>query len=285
MYDFTEIKKSLSELGIQQGDIVYVASDITSLLCMAFKQGVKKPAQRDQYLSELVDVFQGTVGKTGTLLFPVFSWDFCRGKNFDIRTSLGEVGNWNNWILQNRNDFLRTRHPMYSFMVWGQDAPLLAALDNKDAWGKDSPFAYLHHHGGKMVLFNVSLQRGFTFMHYIEQSSLVPYRYMKAFKGTYIDSKDRSSERVYTMYVRDLDIISEEYLPDSFLLQQGAMREIRENQTAQILKVIDLPFAFDVVSDDLKNHGGEHCYKFTNYKIDWSKGATHEDDFSNGLPG
>lgn len=279
---FKELMQVLQKAGISEGDNVYIASDVTLLLCEAFKHGVKTMKARNEYLNELINTFQQAVGNKGTLLFPIFSWDFCRGKAFNINESLGEVGSLNNWILQNRPDFVRTRHPLYSFLVWGQNAPLLAALDNIDAWGKDSPFAYLHYHGGKMLLFNVSLQRGFTFMHYVEQSVNVPYRYTKAFSGDYIDAEGQKNKRVYNMYVRDLSINSEEYLPEDFLLSSGAMWEYKIG--GQSLGIIDLGKAYDIVADNLLNNNGCYCYKFTDYKIDWSKGATHEDDFSNRLP-
>lgn len=282
MYDFSELKETMHSLGIGVGDKLYVASDVTLLLCSTYKQGMKTKEQMDEYLHKLVSAFQQVVGKSGTLLFPVFTWDFCRGKGFDVCRTLGEVGSLNNWILLNRQDFLRTRHPMYSFMVWGEDAPLLAALDNTDAWGQDSPFAYLHHHGGKMLLFNVSLQRGFTFLHYVEESVKVPYRYMKSFCGKYKDGRGRDFERIYTMYVRDLDIVSEEYLPEEFLQSAGVMKS--EQWGDIIIKNIGLHDAYDVVANNLYCHNGSYCYKFTDYEINWDGGATHADDFGNGLP-
>ena len=282
MIDFQTMNANLKALGICEGDVLYVASDITLLLREAFKCGIKSPAQREEYLNEFIDTLQHLVGEKGTLLFPVFSWDFCRGKVFDIKNSLGEVGSLNNWILQKRQDFVRTRHPLYSFLVWGHDAHMLLSMDNVDAWGNDSPFAYLHHNAGKLLLFNVSLQRGFTFMHYVEESVKVPYRYMKSFKGQYVDDKGVKSERVYTMYVRDLGIQSEEYLPEEFLLCDNVMQE--RNINGQIIRLVDLPLAYSMVADDLKKNNGHYCYKFTDYFIDWSKGATHDDDFSNGLP-
>lgn len=282
MYDFKEIKDALISMGVAKGDLLYVASDITLLLRNAFKKGIKSVDEQSVYINSFINVLQQVVGDGGTLLFPMFSWEFCRGKDFYISTSLGEVGSLNNWILQHRSDFIRTCHPLYSFLVWGKDAQLLSSLDNTDAWGQDSPFAYLHHHAGKMLLFNVSLQRGFTFMHYVEESVKVPYRYMKSFKGNYVDNMGIRSERIYTMYVRDLAIQSEEYLPENFLMDNHAMLE--KEAGGQTLRIIDLPLAYSIVADDLKENNGHYCYKFYDYSINWNKGATHDDDFSNGLP-
>lgn len=275
----TELRSSLALLGIRNGDSIYIASDTTRMLVeMKRRYGIKNAKEREGFLSGLVEELQRAVGTEGNLLFPVFSWDFCRGKSFDRRLSLGEVGALNNWVLKNRRDFLRTRHPMYSFLVWGKDAEILANLDNLDAWGEDSPFAWLHRKG-KMLLLDVSLQRGFTFMHYVEESVRVPYRYFKNFRGLYTELDGTTTERSYVLYVRDLDIISHEYLPDSFLEEAGAMKVQPCGDI--VLKIIDLAKAYDVVSEDLRQHNGSHCYRFDNYTIDWDKGATHADDLSN----
>ncbi|SFT66754.1 aminoglycoside 3-N-acetyltransferase [Selenomonas sp. GACV-9] len=270
----------LRKVGIRHGDMLYVASDASLLLLEARKKcGVKTATERNVFLNAWLDTLQDVVGTKGTLLFPVFSWDFCHGKGFNIKNTLGEVGALNNWVLQNRVDFHRTKHPLYSFMVWGNRADELLALNNVDAWGGDSPFAYLHQNSGKMLLLNVSLQRGFTFMHYVEQAVSVPYRYMKNFRGMYTDVNGIESERSYTMYVRDLAIKSQEYAPDEMLEVHGIVE--RANWGNLIVKAFDLKKSFDIVSDDLVNNAGKMCYKFTNYEIEWNKEATHADDLSN----
>ena len=275
-----EMELCLSDLGVREGDSLYVASDTTRLLVEMKRQyGISNGKQRNNFLSALVEKLQEQVGRQGNLLFPVFSWEFCRGKGFNRSSSLGEVGALNNWILKNRKDFRRTRHPLYSFMVWGKNADDFVASENVDAWGADSLFAWLHHHGGKMLLLDVSLQRGFTFMHYVEESVRVPYRYFKNFRGEYTDIDGTKSIRSYTMDVRDLAISSQEYLPDSFLEEKGAMRGQRCGNL--MLKVIDLPKAYDAVSEDLRRCNGAHCYRFENYVIDWNRGATHADDLGN----
>jgi len=272
-----EFQMALGELGIQSGDILYVASDITLLLNEVRKHlDIKTSEQRNEFLGSFVDCFQHGVGENGTLLFPVFTWDFCKGRTFSVLKTQGETGALSNWILNSRKDFLRTRHPIYSFMVWGKDGNLLKTMKNKSSWGADSPFFYLHHHKAKLLLCNVSLQRGFTFMHYVEESIKVPYRYQKDFTSSYIDEDGHCSEKTYSMYVRDLDIQSEEYLPESFLDE----RNITKNALCgkMHLKVIDLEKAYAIVADDLKKNRGRNCRIFHNYEMDWTKGATHDDE-------
>lgn len=276
---FKRFERALKEMPIHEGDILYVTSDISLLMHYAYKNlDIKTMEQRTTFLNNLVNVFQNTVGEKGTLLFPVFTWKFCKGKEFDYRKTKGETGIFANWILENRNDFARTKHPLYSFMVWGKDIEYLKALDNLDSFGSDSPFAYLHNHCAKLLLLNVSLQRGFTFMHYVEESLRVPYRYMKEFCGKYIDEYGKEETGKYSMYVRDLAIESEENLPEEFLTDPK-INFITTIDDVK-LRMIKLAEAYNIVEQDLLYNKGQNCYKFLNYEIDWTKGATHEDEIS-----
>lgn len=276
-----DLVAALCTAGVGSGDLLYVASDITLPLAEARKnKGVQTREQRETFLGDIVDTLQQVVGEKGTLLFPVFTWAFCRGEGFDIRRTPGEVGVFSNWIMKNRREFQRTRHPIYSFMVWGRAAGQLASLTNTDSWGCDSPFAYLHEHEGKMLLLSVSLRRGFTFMHYVGESIRVPYRYRKDFRGSYTDMDGKTTERVYSMYVRDMTIKSEEYEPDEWLDEAGVTCVSQWGRS--ILRIVDLPKAYEIVKDDLLHGGGRYCYKFTNYKIDWQSGPTHADELLDG---
>lgn len=280
---FFDLKEKLKHIGIRKGDIIYIASDGTLLINEARKKyGIKNLEERNTFLWKFIDTLQDIVGNDGTLLFPVFTWKFCKGEIFDIRKTKGEVGILSNWILDNRKDFVRTKHPIYSFMVWGKDAKYLQNLNNIDAWGKDdSPFAYLHRKHAKMMLLNVSLQRGFTFMHYVERCLNVPYRYNKLFIGKYVDENGIESIRKYSMYVRDLNITSQEYLPDEFLEKFGIVSSCSVNE--QKIKVFDLAESYDIVKNDYLNNAGNMCYKFKNYELEWNKGATHDDEICNRI--
>ena len=276
----TSLPNAMKQAGIGKGDMVYIASDASLLLMEARKKcEVKTASQRNKFLHCFIDTLQEIVGEQGTLLFPVFSWSFCRGESFDIRHTPGEVGALNNWVLEHRQDFRRTKHPLYSFMVWGHGANALVNLENMDAWGSDSPFAYLHENDGKMLLLNVTLQRGFTFMHYVEESVKVPYRYQKNFRGSYTDDQGLTCIRSYTMYVRDLAISSQEYAPDTMLEDKGIVKISKWGEMT--LKGFNLAESFPVVADDLRHNGGRMCYKFANYELVWDKGATHADDIGN----
>lgn len=261
---------SLNKIGISRGDIIYVASDIRYFIYTVTRDlGTEK---LDEALQTITNRLQETVGEEGTILFPVFSWDFCRGKGFDYYRTQGEVGTYSNWILNNRKDFRRTQHPMYSFMVWGKMTDLFCNMKNQDAWGKTSPFYYLMENGGKQLEFNVESFKGLTFIHCIEQWVKVPYRHPKYFFGKYKDENGDVEIRSYSMYVRDLDVYEHTKTTHKYLIDNGVAIETiwKENK----LTVIDIAKCYDVVSEDIIHNNGKNNLQFKDYDFHYNAEQT-----------
>ena len=275
--DFEELSRVLSSFGIQKGDVVYVASDITKLMYHVYNEcGCDTEIDYDEYLNQLVDTLRKYIGPEGTLLFPVYTWDFCRGNPFSLKETKGEVGALNNWVLKKRKDFRRTQHPMYSFMVWGKDAQMLVNMDNRDAWGEDSPFSYLEKNNAKTLMVDLPPSRCFTFLHYVEQKLRVPWRYTKEFRSLYTDAAGSTAERIYSMFVRDLDIESEVTKTlDALLEQSGLLQKIGWADIT--LYYTACQEAVPILADDLQNHNAKMCYQFEGYTPDWKSGPTHKD--------
>ncbi|MBR5953187.1 MAG: AAC(3) family N-acetyltransferase [Pseudobutyrivibrio sp.] len=267
-----DIKIKLNEIGVRAGDTVYVASDITGLLYLAKTECDVKIKQRDEFLNKFVNTLQEMVGPEGTLLFPAFSWDFCRGNGFDIRSTKGEVGALNNWILKNREDFIRTKHPMYSFLVWGKYAHRLAAMNNQDAWGDAGPFTFLRDNHGKQLFFDIQAHQGITFGHYVEQCVDVPYRHPKYFFGSYTDKNGVTETRCYCMYVRDLNVMQEISITNEWLIENGVAAGTESHGLT--LTYCDLAKAYPLLYNDMKNNNGANTLSFENYELDWSKEKT-----------
>lgn len=264
-----EFHEKLDEVGIDKGDIVCVGSDITAIVVNAMRE-LEFASKQDQtdFLNALVDELQKQVTEEGTLLFPVYTWIICRGGDFDYHKTQGEVGSFNNFILNSRRDFVRTKHPIYSFMVWGRDAKILHDMDNQEAWGKASPFYYMHQNGAKELDLSVTALRSMTFKHYVEMSVKVPYRYPKYFICNYTDENGVTEERTYSMWVRRVDVKFTSTQDNPFFEEKkvGKTTDFRGWK----INVIDLMGAYDVLRDDLLNNGGKNVYSFENYEIDWN---------------
>lgn len=265
---WSDLHDALDVIGISKGDIVYVGSDIAGVILGAMRElGFKGRDGQNEYLNRLIDELKVHVGEEGTLMFPVYNWDFCKGIPFNYYKTQGSVGALNNFVLNERKDFVRTRHPLYSLMVWGKYARQLHDMDNQESWGQNSPFAFLHHNGGKELDINVNATRSMTFKHYVEQQTKVPYRYQKFFMGEYTDEDGITETRTYSMYVRRLEVSLEPAQTNEFFAAGDACKEVTFHGLP--IYAIDLPKAYDLLQDDLLHNGGHNVYTFENYDIDW----------------
>lgn len=260
----------LIEINVFHGDMLYVASDVRRFIYDVMS------TYGDEYVSValncLTDTLQESVGKEGTILFPVFSWDFCRGKGFDYYKTQGEVGTYSNWILNNRKDFRRTQHPMYSFMVWGKETDRFCSMNNQDAWGTASPFYYLMKNGGKQLEFNVEAFKGLTFIHCIEQWVNVPYRHPKYFFGKYRNENGETEIRSYSMYVRDLEVYEHTKTTHQYLMDNDvAVETVWKNNT---LTVVNIPQCYKVVADDIIHNDGRNNLSFKDYEFHYDAKKT-----------
>lgn len=199
MAEYISYQKLPSILKIEKGDVILLTSDITDLFLQCQENGEILD------VNILLDNFQEAIGEEGTLLIPTYNWGFCQGKAFDYKKTPSKTGAIGNAALR-RKDFTRTKHPIYSFAVWGKDAVKLAEMDNIESFGPDSPFAYLEKVDAKNVFIGASLRNSFTYIHYIEQKLKAPYRFSKVFRSHYIDQDKVDTVRDYSMYVRDLDL-------------------------------------------------------------------------------
>ncbi len=281
-YKFVEdFIHELSDLGLQKGDVLVIHSDLLAFIVTACKEenlSLKdiKSAQK-KLLTQFVLQLEDLVGTEGTIAIPVFNWDFCKGVGFNIKTTPSQVGAFGNWIRANRNEFRRTAHPIYSFMVWGKLSEQMLKLTNTESFGDDSPFAILHKEHGKYLGINVTLPHSFSFVHYVGCCLKVPYRYLKEFKAPYTDLYGNTEDKIYSMYVRDLSLNYELLVKDDFYEKCGALKQLKWKY--QRILVMDLDKSYKATSDDLLHNQGRNIVTFDNYTVDFSKGKTHEDHF------
>lgn len=271
---FDGFNEALRQIGICEGDIIYLSSDTTQLLLDSRRKFGFGRNDFDVFLDRVIEEFKQIIGFAGTLLVPVFTWEYCRTGKYDIKRTKSEVGTLGNFILSKKNEFIRTQHPIYSFMVWGKDAEKLAQMDNHDGWDEDSPFAYMRKNHAKSVMLNTPVVRSFTFSHYVEKNINVPYRYTKDFTGIYIEKNDCKSIRTYSMYVRDLGIESRQCTSDDCFDKYGITQYVEYDNN--YIRVVDLTEAYDIVKDNYLYNGGNEWYKFSKYEINWNNGHTHE---------
>ena len=190
------ISEALAAVGLRRGDTVLLHSDA---IVAAQLPPMPEPARLDA----VIDSVQNILGPDGTLVMPSFSYSFTKNEAFDVRHTPSTVGMLTERF-RTRAGVLRSSDPIFSFAASGLGAQELASLPGRECFGADSAFAVLHRRNALIVCLGCSLSSGGTFIHYVEKSHGVNYRYDKEFSGviTRADGSSISTSVVY--YVRDL---------------------------------------------------------------------------------
>ncbi len=196
-----EVVESLAQdwrgAGLRQGDMVLVHSSL--------RRTVKRciGSEKSEVAAEILASFQAAVGGDGTLLLPLFNFQFTEGVPFDIRSTPSQMGVLTE-TARLMQGAVRTGHPIYSFAAIGARAGEFAGIDNFSGYGADSPFARLRALGGRIAVLDLPDQHSMTFYHHVEEMKSVPYRYHKVFAGGYTDAAGVQSQREYGLFVRDI---------------------------------------------------------------------------------
>jgi len=243
-----KLKSKIKKLGVKSGDKVLVKSDLLNFFIQE-KKKINKIS-----LNDIIDVLLKIIGKNGTLLFPTFNWDFCKGKEFNPKKSRSMTGSLSNIALK-RKEFKRSKNPIYSFAVAGKDRNYICELKHKNCFGLDSPFGYLIKKKAKNLCIGIDYKDGFTLVHAVEELIGVNYRYHKNFSGISIENKKKMLG-TYTMYVRDLSsnlvtVINKKL--DNILIKK---KILSKNNFFKIgMELVDINKTFKILYNDLKNNG------------------------------
>lgn len=192
------LSKEWSKSGINHGDVVLIHSSIKRTILKYKSLG------HDINPSIVLDSFIKSVGQEGTLLFPLFNFDFTKGIMFNIKSTVSKMGVLSEAARLYENS-IRTGHPIYSFAVIGKKSKEFENIDNISGYGEDSPFSKLLELNGKIAVLDLDDQNSMTFYHFIEEMHQAPYRHYKTFKGEYIDIRGSKTIKEYKLYVRNLE--------------------------------------------------------------------------------
>ena len=184
--------------GVQEGDVLLLHSSIKRTFKRHLKSGVRLSP------NDILDSFLGAIGPTGTLLLPLFNFDFTKGVSFDIRTTSSHMG-----ALTEAGRLhplaVRTGHPVYSFAAIGFAADKFKNIDNFSGYDTDSPFAVLRKMNGRIAVLDLPDQKSMTFYHHVEEMLEVDYRYHKTFSADYTDRSGKTEPKTYGLFVRNIE--------------------------------------------------------------------------------
>jgi len=197
----------------------------------------------------ILDSFLRVVGPDGTLLMPLFNFDFASGKPFDIRRTPSQMGVLTE-TARRRAGAVRTGHPIYSFCALGAQAGLFAGVCNYSGYGQDSPFGIVHRVDGQLAVLDLPEVESVTFVHYVEECAKVSYRYHKEFRGLYTDESGVTAERVFSLYVRDIarGVVGKGNEMGELIWQGGHYKGFKPHQGPG-LRTISASVFFDQIMD------------------------------------
>jgi aminoglycoside 3-N-acetyltransferase len=184
--------------GIDAGDTVLIHSSMKRAFRYLLTQGVEANPRL------IIDSLLAQVGDEGTIVFPLFNFDFPNTGVFSMLTTPSHMGVVTEFARQNYQGY-RTGHPIYSFFAIGSQSGEFKEINNRSGYGKDSPFAKLLELDGKVASVDLDDQDSMTMYHYVEEMLQVDYRYFKKFHGQYQNMAGEISNEDYTLFVRDIE--------------------------------------------------------------------------------
>ena len=184
--------------GISQGDVLLIHSNIKRVLIFHRRR------YADWTVSDILQSLLLAVGARGTVVFPLFNFDFTKGAHFDIRSTPSQMGSLTE-AARVWPGAVRTGHPIYSFAAIGAASREFDGICNHSGYGIDSPFALMLKLSAKIAVLDLPEQDSMTFYHHAEEMHNVSYRYRKTWAGLYTDSLGNTQMREFSLFVRNID--------------------------------------------------------------------------------
>ena len=249
--------------GVAPGDTLLLHSNTLRWTWALTRAGCADPT------ALLLESFLEAVSPRGTLLLPLFNFDFTTGAPFDMRATPSRMGALTE-AGRRHPRARRTAHPLYSFAAIGARADEFAALTNVSGYAEDLPFGLLKRVGGTIAALDLDDQSCMTFYHHVEECERADWRYFKDFTAPYTDETGRTAARTYRLYARDLErgVTTDLNRCGEALWEAGLYRGERPGDSAG-LRVIDARAMYDFVADIIRRGDGEGWL----YSI--YKGAVH----------
>ncbi|WP_429082679.1 AAC(3) family N-acetyltransferase [Aeromonas veronii] len=229
--------------GLSEGDTVLIHSNIKRTL-VEYRRSKINITPQDILMS-----FLDVIGSKGTLLLPLFNFDFTKGVPFDMRTSESQMGALTE-VGRKYHGAVRTGHPIYSFAAIGYKSSEFLGVDNLSGYSEESPFGILKRLDGKIASLDLEDQNSMTFYHHVEEVNRVDYRYFKSFTADYTDSSGETNKKTYSLYVRDIERgVMTDVNPAGELMWQAGLYKGNRPKEGAGLRVIAAKDMFNFVDN------------------------------------
>jgi aminoglycoside 3-N-acetyltransferase len=194
-YTFNDLKNALQELELKEGDNLFIHSNV------GFFGVLQNANSAEDYYNIFKTAIFDVISKQGTLVMPTFTYSFCWNQVYDKNVSPSLCG-----LLaeQMRMDpeAIRSEDANFSIIAIGKLAEEFTQDPPEYSFGPNSFWEKFLNNDGIFVNFN--FDAGSTFIHYVERTLQVPYRWDKPFPGTSIINGE-PREGLFYHYVYDLE--------------------------------------------------------------------------------
>ena len=199
IFEFNKIKSI-----IPKGSTIYLEIDLIKLKDFFYKKNHKF------VLEFLLNEFKKIIGKNGNLIVPSFTYSWGKDKKkkfFDIKKTLPETGIFPNFLFL-KKETLRTRDPMFSFLILGKDKKKLSKI-GKNSFGEGSLFDKINKDKTYLVSFGLN-RFDPTFVHYVEEYfdrnyKKINYRFSKKYSGSFKED-NRFKKDFFYSFSRNLKL-------------------------------------------------------------------------------
>jgi aminoglycoside 3-N-acetyltransferase len=204
---YCQFEKILKNLEIKPNDTILIHSDLSKInIGFSWKEKCLK------FYKYLEKYFM----PNGTILVPTFTYSFCKTGKFNKIKSPSELGIFTEYFRKQKNH-LRSDHPIFSFSIKGKFKNIISNKNSLSGTGKGSVFEKLFYLDAKILFFGISLIKSCTFLHFIEQSVGVPYRYSKYFKK-------KNSLKKFEFYARKIRKYKFYTLKENSLIERDLLK-------------------------------------------------------------
>ena len=229
----SDLTAGLASVGLCTGDTVLAHSSLRSF---GYVEGGA---------ATVIEALLETVGNSGTVVMPAFSWDNFHDKHgttFDVRNTPSESGRITEEF-RRREDALRSSHLCHSVAAIGRHAADITR-ETASAYGEGSAFSVLLQLNAWNLFLGVSLACC-TALHLVEERLRVPYRAYRDFADcTVIHADGRRSPATAVEYLRQpgyrndfgrmIDIIGEQGVLRRTTVGSATVTNVRLRQVVHI---------------------------------------------------
>jgi aminoglycoside 3-N-acetyltransferase len=214
--------------------------------------------------AELITSFTKQIPQ-GNLFIPGFVNTLQDGASVDMHTLKPETGGLSKEAFSEfkKGKCIRTNDPFHSFFIYGREGEEIMenTFNNRNTFGTNSVFGYLHKKGGVLLIMDLQLYFGFTFAHYVEEQKKVHYRKSTAYTFMMKDVKGNTAKTIYHIYAKKKGYNPVLNTLEGPLTNAGALQKFVVNGIP-VFK-IDMQLAFTVLENDILNNKARNLINFS----------------------